>query len=447
MARLVSLIVAGALLVGCTAARGTTASPITSTTTSTAPTTTSSATTTTMTTTTQPAADRPCPPWHDRPVSPKAARLTTALAAHLLDPRFAGTRVSVSVWVDGLGEVLADHPDDRLPVASNEKLLTTMGILMSMPLSATMKTDVRLDPRSGNLVLVAGGDPTLTISGPHSLDALALLVRASGITQVRGGLVVDDSHFERARTAPGWGDDQVPAYVGPMSAFMVDDNRYRTDAAYLAEPALGNGEAFLARLAAAGVRVAGPLSIGEAPAGATHVAALESPPVGDLLNRMLLTSDNEIAESLTREAGARLSGVGSTPAGTAALAERLRKACAPLEPGGWTDGSGLSHSDIRSARGLRRLMEFARSQQWWHDLVSRLPVAGRSGTLAARFRGTPAEGRVRAKTGTIIGGATLTGALKTASGRRAVFSVLVNGDRAHTAMRAVDDLVAALAAA
>jgi D-alanyl-D-alanine carboxypeptidase/D-alanyl-D-alanine-endopeptidase (penicillin-binding protein 4) len=227
---------------------------------------------------------------------------------------------------------------------------------------------------------------------------------------------------------------------------MVDDNRYRTDPAYLAAPALGNGETFLARLAAAGVRVAGELTIGDAPQGATHVATLESPPIGDLLARMLLTSDNEIAEALTREAGDRLAGVGSTPAGTTALDTRLRKACAPIAAGGWTDGSGLSHSDIRSARELRRLMEFARSQPWWHELVSRLPVAGRSGTLSVRFRGTAAAGRVRAKTGTIIGGATLTGALRTTSGRRAVFSVLVNGPRASTAMHAVDDLVAALAA-
>ncbi|MBV9952810.1 MAG: D-alanyl-D-alanine carboxypeptidase/D-alanyl-D-alanine-endopeptidase [Acidimicrobiia bacterium] len=443
MTRVASLLLAGVLLVGCSSARGTSAAPVTSTT---VPSTTSTTTSSTTTTTRPADAARTCTPWRDRPVSAKAASLTKVLAAHLLDPRFAGTRISASVWVDGLGEVLADHPDDRLPVASNEKLLTTAGVLESLPLSATLDTEVRLDPASGNLVLVAGGDPTLTINGPHSLDALALLVRAAGITQVRGGLVVDDTHFDRARTAPGWGDDQVPAYVGPMSAFMVDDNRYRTDPAFLAEPALGNGETFLARLAAVGVTVAGRLTLGTAPASATHVATLASPSIGDLLTRMLLTSDNEIAETLTREAGARLTGVGSTPAGTGVLAERLRKDCAPVDTGGWTDGSGLSHSDVRSARELRRLMEFARTKRWWHDLVSRLPVAGRSGTLSLRFRGTAAEGRVRAKTGTIIGGATLTGALKTASGRRAVFSVLLNGPQASVAMHAVDDLIAALAA-
>src|SRR4051812_28793746 len=261
MSRIVSLIVTGVLLVGCTAARGTTAAPVTSSTSTSTTSSTTTTTTSTTSTTVRPAEDRTCTPWHDRPVSPKAARLTAALAAHLLDPRFAGTRVSVSVWVDGLGEVLADRPDDRLPVASNEKLLTTIGVLESIPLSATLETEVRLDPASGNLVLVAGGDPTLTINGPHSLDALALLVRASGVTHVRGGLVVDDSHFDRARTAPGWGYDQMPAYVGPMSAFILDDNRYRTDNAYLAEPTLGNGETFLARLAAAGVTVAGPLTL------------------------------------------------------------------------------------------------------------------------------------------------------------------------------------------
>jgi D-alanyl-D-alanine carboxypeptidase/D-alanyl-D-alanine-endopeptidase (penicillin-binding protein 4) len=295
-------------------------------------------------------------------------------------------------------------------------------------------------------VLVAGGDPSLTATGPRSLAALAGAVAAAGVTAVGGALVVDESRYDAARTAPGWQDWHVPRYVGPMSALVVDDNRGRTDPAFLADPALGHGAAFREELAAAGVAVAGPVVAGVAPPGAVGVAELASPPVGDLLQRMLVDSDNEVAESLTREAGVLLAGTGSTPAGTAALEAVLLDGCAPIEAGRWADGSGLSRSDLRSARELRRLVQHARTQDWWPELAARLPVAGRTGTLAGRFAGTAAEGRVVAKTGTIIGGAALTGVVTTASGHEAVFSVVVNGDASRDAMRALDELVVTLAA-
>ena len=292
----------------------------------------------------------------------------------------------MSIWIDGLGEVLALGPDRRLPVASNQKLLTAMGVLDTFELDATLRTTVSAvgtpDPVSGilqgDLVLVAGGDPTLTATGPHSLVALAGAVRAAGVRRVTGGLAVDESRFDTARSAPGWEDWQIPRYVGPQSAFLVDANRGRRDAAYLSDPALGNGEAFRRDLAAAGVAIDGPVSNGVAPPGARPITALASPPIGHLLSRMLMLSDNQVAESLTREAGVELTGEGSTPAGTAALEARLVDGCAPIAPGGWADGSGLSRDDLRSARELRRIVQHARTEPWWADLRARLPVAGRS---------------------------------------------------------------------
>jgi D-alanyl-D-alanine carboxypeptidase/D-alanyl-D-alanine-endopeptidase (penicillin-binding protein 4) len=110
------------------------------------------------------------------------------------------------------------------------------------------------------------------------------------------------------------------------------------------------------------------------------------------------------------------------------------------------DGSGLSRANGRSAREWRLLLQAARSQPWWPQLHDALPVAGRTGTLAPRFRGTAAEGSVRAKTGTIIGGIALSGFGTTAGGRGFVFSVLVNGDGSGAAQEPLDALVAAVAA-
>jgi D-alanyl-D-alanine carboxypeptidase/D-alanyl-D-alanine-endopeptidase (penicillin-binding protein 4) len=55
-----------------------------------------------------------------------------------------------------------------------------------------------------------------------------------------------------------------------------------------------------------------------------------------------------------------------------------------------------------------------------------LPVAGRDGTLTNRFKGTAAEGNVRAKTGSMTGVRTLSGYLTTSAGEPIVFAILAN---------------------
>jgi D-alanyl-D-alanine carboxypeptidase/D-alanyl-D-alanine-endopeptidase (penicillin-binding protein 4) len=175
------------------------------------------------------------------------------------------------------------------------------------------------------------------------------------------------------------------------------------------------------------------------------VASLRSRPVPELVTEMLQRSDNETAELLAREAGLEAGTAGTTPAGTAALTAALAPLCVPLH-GVADDGSGLSRADRRTAREWRQLLQAATAQPWGSAFRDALPVAGRSGTLAGRFRGTPAEGNVHAKTGTIIGGRSLAGYLTTAGGRDAVFAIVVNGDGWRSAGRAIDRLVVTLAA-
>ena len=55
-----------------------------------------------------------------------------------------------------------------------------------------------------------------------------------------------------------------------------------------------------------------------------------------------------------------------------------------------------------------------------------LPVAGRDGPLSRRLTGTPAEGRVRAKTGTVDNVRAIAGYVETAGGETLVFSIIAN---------------------
>src|SRR5918995_919689 len=316
-------------------------------------------------------------------------------------------RFGLSIWVDGFGEVGAHEPDMPLFPASNQKVLTAMGALSVLGPDARFTTEVRWAP-DGSLVVTAGGDPSLRARGPHSLDALAAQVRAAGITTVPGAIVVDESRQDSVRRAAGWQDWQFPTYAGPLSALMVDRNRYRRDPAFLADPGIAHGDVLRGALAARGVGVAGPTVHGAAPDGSAVVASLTSAPVSALLTDTLLRSDNMAAEQLLKEVGHATGAPGSTPGGLAATRAALAPLCVPLA-GADDDGSGLSRANGRSAREWRTLLQAARAQPWWPQFHAALPLAGRSGTLSSRFRGTPADGTVRAKTGTIIGGVALSG--------------------------------------
>lgn len=378
------------------------------------------------------------------PSTPVPPDLALAVQRFANDPGLTGDRFGLSIWIDGLGEVGALEPDVPLLPASNQKLLTAMGVLSVLGPSARFTTVVRRTP-DGSLAIVASGDPSLTARGPNSLDALAAQVRAAGVTSVPGALVVDESRYDGLRRAGQWQDWQVPAYAGPLSALMVDDNRYRRDAEFLADPALANGQLFRVALAAHGIAVNGPTVHGIAAPDGAVIASLSSAPVSALLTATLLHSDNMAAEELLKEVGHSTGAPGSTAGGLAVTRAALAPLCIPLA-GTDDDGSGLSPADSRSPREWRELLQAARAQPWWPLLRDALPLAGRSGTLSARFRGTAADGNVRAKTGTIIGGIALSGYGTTAGGRGFVFSVLVNGDRSPAAEKPLDALITAVAA-
>jgi D-alanyl-D-alanine carboxypeptidase/D-alanyl-D-alanine-endopeptidase (penicillin-binding protein 4) len=418
---------------------------------STAATTTAPTTTTTTTTTTTVAACRPDPALFASATDPDAAPLRATLEAAMTDPRFAAVTASASVWVQGYGEVLAHAPDVALLPASNQKLLTALGVHALLPADGVFTTTVRAagavrpdGTLDGDLVLVGGGDPTLTRAGPHSLDARAAQGRAAGIARVTGALVVDERRQEAARAGPGWQDWQIPTYAGPLSALTVDDNRYRTDVPYLADPALGNAEAFAGALRRHGVSFDGAIVHGVGAVGSSEVASLRSADFATLAGDMLLRSDNETAEMLLREVSTRAGGGGATLDGATRVSAAIETmACLDLD-GVSSDGSGLSRGNFRSARELRRILQAAASTELWAPLDAALPIAGQTGTLARRFGGTNAAGNVHAKTGSIIGGRALTGHLRTAGGRRAYFSIVVNGEGSGAALAAIDALVVTL---
>ena len=90
------------------------------------------------------------------------------------------------------------------------------------------------------------------------------------------------------------------------------------------------------------------------------------------------------------------------------------------------DGSGLSRRDAISAEAVMAVLERMADASGKSPFVTGLPIAGVDGSLSARMKGTPAEGNVRAKTGTMSNIRTLAGYVTTRDGERLAFVILIN---------------------
>jgi D-alanyl-D-alanine carboxypeptidase/D-alanyl-D-alanine-endopeptidase (penicillin-binding protein 4) len=102
---------------------------------------------------------------------------------------------------------------------------------------------------------------------------------------------------------------------------------------------------------------------------------------------------------------------------------------AGIEPRGqfvMADGSGLSRHNYITANGTVRLLTYMAAHRYAAVFRDSLPIAGVDGTLRTRLRDTPAQGNVRAKTGTINAVAALSGYVTSAAGERLVFSIILN---------------------
>jgi PBP4 family serine-type D-alanyl-D-alanine carboxypeptidase len=181
-------------------------------------------------------------------------------------------------------------------------------------------------------------------------------------------------------------------------------------------------------LSSRGIRVTGPVATSSAalPAGLRVLAAYDSPPMAEIVKAVNKTSQNLHAEMLLRLVGARASGRGSLDLGRAAVRDFLRRLGVSAQDWALQDGSGLSRSDLLNARDLASFLASMDRHAQAQAFRDSLAIAGVDGTLRNRMRGTAAEGRVIAKTGTLRQSSGLAGYVTTKGGARLAFAVLVN---------------------
>jgi serine-type D-Ala-D-Ala carboxypeptidase/endopeptidase (penicillin-binding protein 4) len=213
------------------------------------------------------------------------------------------------------------------------------------------------------------------------------------------------------------------------------------------QPDLFVAAAFRAALADAGVTVEQPVTARPAAPGAVEVTSLPSQPVRELVSTMTGASNNHYAELIFRNAARRGSGApGSADEGNALLRRFLadRVGTAP-ESVFAADGSGLSTLDRVTPRALVGVLDYSARAAWATAFAAGLPVAGRTETLKTRMRGTPADGRLRAKTGTTSEVTSLSGYVTAANGEELVFAFIYNGTDRFRAREAIDAMGSTLA--
>ncbi|MCX6282325.1 MAG: D-alanyl-D-alanine carboxypeptidase/D-alanyl-D-alanine-endopeptidase [Bacteroidetes bacterium] len=137
-------------------------------------------------------------------------------------------------------------------------------------------------------------------------------------------------------------------------------------------------------------------------------------------------SINWRASKLLRRIGGKIYNHTTKDAGVQAILEFWKAKGLDTRGMYFDDGNGLSRNNAISPKQLVDALFIMTNSKYFLPFYESLPIAGLTGTLHKALRGTAAEGRVRAKTGTIAGVKSFAGYVKSVSGRELVFSIIVN---------------------
>jgi D-alanyl-D-alanine carboxypeptidase/D-alanyl-D-alanine-endopeptidase (penicillin-binding protein 4) len=391
---------------------------------------------------------------------PSTAGIEAQLAGQLADPALA--QFSGIVIDPDTGTVLwnKDSNSPQLP-ASTAKLLTGAALLTSVDPTSRFVTKVVAGDQEGDIVLVGGGDVTLSArnegvgtvyDGAPLMADLAAQVRASGVDVKR--IVLDTEYWSDPDLADGWLTSDIrgtpgsaQGYITRMSPLMVDGDREdpaNENSVRTGDPANTAGKA-LARL------LGNPdltLVAGTAPENGTVIGQVSSQPMSVLLAQALEKSDNVLAEALARQVAIARGAPPSFAGASAAILEALEDLKIDTIGVEMYDGSGISTKDRVPPAVLAQVVALAVKGDTpaLRNLLTGLPVAGVSGSLADRFQdpgSSAGAGWVRAKTGSLEVTYALAGYVPDVDGRIVVFAFVSNGVGTGT-RPALDALAAGL---
>ncbi len=394
--------------------------------------------------------------------------------------------------------------------ASVTKLLTTAAAMQQLGSNFQFRTSV-VREANNTLRVIGRGDPSLDDA---QLASLAQQLRQQGITNISKIIADDSFvQGDVVESSWQWEDIQAD-YGAPVGSFIVNQNTFTINLAptAIAQPLrvtwddiyetrlwrIVNQSTTVAANQSSGVNVTRDLSgnvlriqgqlpvnanpvkvtlpvvdpsyfflrrlriallrenirLGETSVGTgtgnQEIAAVQSPPLSQLVAKTNIDSDNSYAEALLRGLAFRQTRQPNQTSVSIGL-NVLRQTLTSLgvDPTSYKiiDGSGLSRKNLISPQALVQLLKAVDKTNYKTEFRASLPIAGQTGTLRNRFRNTPAAGIVQAKTGTMTGVVALAGHINPPGYEPLVFSIIVNqsDDSIRNIRQAIDEVVVLLA--
>ena len=435
----------------------------------------------------------------------------------LNDPSLRSTFAGIVVESLTTGNILFEYnADKRFIPASNIKLFTAAAALIALSpdfrYETTLSTDGTINNGvlSGNLIVNGTGDPA--ISGhfydgdPFSVFAeWASTLRAMGVREILGNIVIDNSIFSGEPYGDGWHvDDLINCYAAPIDAFSFNNNcisltvspsdiagkpatitiepatdyiraisnvttrdtygggklnfSYTTPRTlevtgdlplgappavrYIAvsHPARFGGFALKKTLESQGIAVKGDiLCIRNCPLEATPppgeyratdqtrtIAVHYSPKLSEIVKVVNKISNNLYSELLLLTTGKMMGNTATSKEAIPVVLDILKRAGVDANNLKMADGSGLSRHSLVTPRSIVSLLQVMARGPFSSYFMESLPLMGVAGSLANRLQGTPAAGRVMAKTGTMQNIRNMSGYISTENNDVLAFAILFN---------------------
>ena len=347
---------------------------------------------------------------------PWPQNLQTRLDTLLQNSLFERSQLGLLVYDLTADSILYRYGEKQtLRPASTMKLLTAVTALDRLGATYQFRTSLRYSGTvedsvlTGDLYCVGGMDPMFeTID----MNAFVESVLRLGVKTIRGNLVAVTSFKEEPLLGEGWCWDDDNPQLTPLLVSRKDEfmNRFRD------------------MLRAAGVEVDAPITTGTLPKE-TLTICTRSHTLREILLPMMKDSDNLYAESVFFQVASTVTSRPATAAhGRQVVKETLGKAGVKDIQYRIADGSGLSLYNYVTPELMVKLLVYAYRQRGiYMELFPALPVAGQDGTLKKRMVKSVANGRVRAKTGTVTGVTTLAGYCTSSNGHILAFSIMNQG--------------------
>jgi D-alanyl-D-alanine carboxypeptidase/D-alanyl-D-alanine-endopeptidase (penicillin-binding protein 4) len=421
------------------------------------------------------------------------ADLAERIAAHMQEaPGIAGVEV-----VDlATNQVVFSHNAQRLFLpASNMKLFTAAAALSQLGADHRFETRLLREP-SGALVLLGGGDPTMSsrvypyakdsepLPSLHAIEALADQAVAAGLRRVDGDIIGDDRRYAWSPYPESWtADDILHDYGAPVSALALNDNavaiavhggsaigdpvrvvvdppfeyftidnRVKTGEANAVEiaHAPGSRQILLSGIIAQDTRRQ--IAVDDPALFAAHalydallrrgVTVRGRPvarhgvgaPTGELLASRTSPPLSQILQTMLKESqNLHAEMLLREIGGLRALEAFVTELQIPSTEWRSEDGSGLARNDMVTPHAVVRLLQTMDAGSHGELWRALLPVGGQDGTLSDRICCLSQEVTIRAKTGTLSRATALSGYAESRGNGRLAFSILVNNFAEPTA--------------